>query len=326
MKRSHRWMMFTIVTMMIVATQLATQMTAEATSPGSNGVISYFRSGRTGWGSVSLRSIHPNGKPAGVLWPAGDHLGSRYHRAVPTDVEWSPDGSVVAFVATGSILGYDRLLVGDPATGERSVILRIGRLDDHAFIASIAFAPSGDTLLFCAVDLGGKNSAHLFTIGTDGRHIGRVSDRPSCLGDWSSTNKIVAVTGAGLRRIVVMDPDGTNQHPIVSSDRTLERSDPSWSPDGATIVYARPAGTQGRGDLVAVAADGSSRVRLTHTPRLDEGHPVFAPDGTAIALTKGVSPDDRADLYTMDADGSNIQRLTHTPRYVEWTRSWQAVA
>src|SRR4051794_15457031 len=121
--------------------------TASATFPGVNGEIAYLRAGFTSVDTYSLRTINADGSAGRILWPAGDLEGHGSHQAFPFEAEWSADGSMVAMTAVGSTLGYDRLLIGDPQTGERQGIFRISELNDHLFFASIAFGPAGDRVL-----------------------------------------------------------------------------------------------------------------------------------------------------------------------------------
>ena len=312
------------VTTMTASLLSVTTVGAGATFPGTDGELAYLRAGHSGVESYSLRTMNVDGSPGRVLWPAGELVG--HHAAFPFDAEWSPDGSVVAMTALGGTLGDDRLVIGDPETGERHVIFRIRSVDDHAFIASIAFSPSGDRLLFCAVHLGSlSNTQLLYTVALDGSDLTPVSDRPACFADWSSTGRIVAASG-DLRRIVTMDADGANREVVVGSppgsgDRV--GGSPSWSPDGSRFAYSRRVDAGRRYDVFSVAADGSATIRLTDTARRDELFPVFSPDGTTIAFTRSREFDRiQSDLFSVAADGTNPRRLTDTPRADEYACSW----
>jgi Tol biopolymer transport system component len=321
-----------ITAAVVVGSIVATAAAAGATFPGTNGEIAYWRSG--GWRSdesgYSLRTMNPDGSPGRVLWPEDALIGIGLNQAMPYDAEWSPDGSMVAMIARGETLGGDRLVIGDPATGERHVILRISSFNDHAFFASIAFDPAGDRLLLCAREL--NREAHLYTLAVDGSDLTLVSDRRACLADWSSTNRIVAVGGDLLNKIVTMAPDGSDRHVVVPSATRPTvfpfGDSPSWSPDGSRIAYSLEVGSKRKYDLFSVAADGSARVRLTHTPFFDERFPLYSPDGSAIAFSRSRDFAEylQSDVFTVDADGSNEQQLTDTSRRYEFTRSWQALS
>jgi len=306
----------------------STATDAAATFPGGNGEIAYTRLSLTrGWDGVSLRTIQSDGTAGRVLWPAKDHLGHRFGEAFPMDVDWSPGGDLVTYVASGTTLGNDRLLVGDPNTGDRTVILRMTHFNSHAFIASIAFAPDGTSLVFCAVDIGGPGVARLYTIGIDGSAPTLVADRPLCFADWSADGELVAAAAGSWHRLVTLDPDGSNQTTILRwPDAVFDGSSPSWSPDGSTIAFtASPPGRKHQ-ELFTVPATGGAPTRLTTSRRTDEFYPVFSPDGTSIVFTRTRDYfNEQADLFVTDTTGAIVTRLTDTPNFIELSRSWLAV-
>jgi Tol biopolymer transport system component len=301
---------------------------AAATFPGGNGEIAFFRVGLYGDGSTSssFRTILPDGSAGRVLWPANDPLGHGFTEATPWEMDWSPDGSLVAYTAIGGTLGHDRLLVGDPDTGDRTVILRMADFNDHAFIASVGFSPAGDSLVFCAVDLSRRDSERLYTIGIDGSNPTMVADRALCQADWSATDRLVAVGGANAQRIVTLDPDGSNLTVVVpSSGMSLGLSSPSWKPDASSIAFSRPAGRAGHADLFTVLAAGGAPTSLTHSGRVDEYFPIFSPDGSSIVFTRTSDYfNANSDLFVIDVGGSTVTRLTDTTRFLEQSRSWMA--
>ena len=301
---------------------------AAATFPGGNGEIAYTRLSVTrGWNGVSLRTIQPDGTAGRVLWPAEDPPGTGPPKRVPMDADWSPAGDLVAYVASGTTLGLDRLLVGDPDTSDRTVILRMLDFNDHAFIGSIAFAPDGASLVFCAVDISGRGVARLYTIGVDGSNPTLVADRPMCFADWSVDGKLVAAAGGGFHRLVALDPDGSNQTTILTwPDSGFGGSWPSWSPDGSTIAFTASPPERKHQELFTVPATGGAPTRLTTSRRMGEFHPVFSPDGNSIVFTRTRDYfNAQADLFVTDTAGSIVTRLTDTPKFTELSRSWLAV-
>ncbi len=302
---------------------------ADATFLGGNGEIAYTRLSLTrgSWNGVSLRTIQPDGTAGRVLWPAKDPSATGPPKRVPMDVDWSPAGDLVAYVASGTTLGLDRLLVGDPDIGDRTVILRMLQFNSHAFIASIAFAPDGTSLVFCAVDIGGRGVARLYTIGVDGSPPTLVADRPLCLADWSADGRLVAAAGGSLDRLVTLDPDGSNQTTILKwPDPGFGGSDPSWSPDESTIAFTASPPDRKHQELFTVPATGGAPTRLTTSRRVDEFHPVFSPDGNSIVFTRTRDySNEQADLFVTDTTGAIVTRLTDTPKFTELSRSWLAV-
>jgi Tol biopolymer transport system component len=321
-----------LVVMALVATVLLAAGTAHATFPGANGEIAYLRAGGSGFDDHSLRTRTSAGDPGPVLWPAGEPVGSGNDQAFPYQAAWSPDGMTVAMTALGGTLGNDRLLIGDPVSGDREVIFRIDELNDHLFLASIAYSPTGDRLLFCGPYIGGPtNEAHLYLIDVDGSDVTPLSERPACYGDWSVGGSIVAAAGEDMDRIVTMDADGTGRQIIVPprprSTEWAVGGSPSWSPDGTRFVYSLNVGSNRQFDLFSVAADGTDTERLTHTRRRDEIFPVYSPDGLEIVYTRGPEFErQQSNLFVMVVDGTDVRRLTESPRADDYAWSWRAVA
>jgi len=301
---------------------------AAATFPGSNGEIAYARLSLTrGWNGTSLRTIQPNRTTGRVLWPAKDLSATGPPKRAPLDVDWSPGGDLVAYVASGTTLGLDRLLVGDPDTGDRTLILRMLRFNDHAFIGSIAISPDETSIAFCAVDIGGPTVARLYTIGVDGSAPTLVADRPLCFADWSAEGTLVAAAGKGWHRLVTLDPDGSNQTTILRlPNAAFDGSSPSWSPDGSTIAFTSSPPDRKHQELFTVPATGGTPTRLTTSRRVDELYPVFSPDGRSVVFTRTRDYNtEQADLFVTDTAGSIVTRLTDTPKFSELSRSWRAV-
>lgn len=314
-------------TMLMTTAIVGITKEAQATFPGTNGEIAYSAEKLEAQrNNRSIRTIQPDGT-SGTIVITENQSADNTH---PYDADYSPDGSNMAIVLSGSP-GSDRLLIVDTQSGERDLIFRVMKLSQGAVILSVAFSPTGNRLMFCAVFLSGPNRARLFTVNVDGSDVKLVSDRSSCLADWSSTNKIVAAAGSDLGRVVTMNPDGINVRSVGSTASFGFYL--SWSPDGSRLVYTVPVGALEQYELFSVAPDGTGRIRLTDTPLQDDIYPVFSPDGGTIAFTRGNSdpasnyyPDVAGEIFTMSVDGSNVQRLTNTPNIAEVTRSWRAVA
>ena len=85
---------------------------------------------------------------------------------------------------------------------------------------------------------------------------------------------------------------------------------PSWSPDGAKLVYSFGLG-RFRGDVTdifVIDANGANRVNLTKGRHKNNGMPAWSPDGTKIAFTS--NRDGNLEIYVMSADGENPKNLT----------------
>src|SRR6185369_14351060 len=98
-------------------------------------------------------------------------------------------------------------------------------------------------------------------------------------------------------------------------------SDPSFSPDGKSIVYA--SDVEGNFEIYSrVIATGETN-RLTYGPG-HESFPTYSPDGTQIIFNSDVEKENN-DVYLMNVDGSNVRKLTDGPGWdAAPSNSWSA--
>jgi hypothetical protein len=116
--------------------------------------------------------------------------------------------------------------------------------------------------------------------------------------------------------IVTMDARGRNVELIVPGGDDERHGEPSWSPDGRSVVYTHvtwdPEVEETWENVHVVAADGSENRQLTSDGK---SFPLgWSPDGTKILFAREGAetkrPRDRGfDLWVMDADGGRQTRL-----------------
>jgi Tol biopolymer transport system component len=106
----------------------------------------------------------------------------------------------------------------------------------------------------------------------------------------------------------LIDSDGTNERPLTRAP--MPEATPSWSPDGATIVYAcAPASNW---ELCTIDPATGKVKQLTKTDE-DEFDPRYTSDGKQIVLESYQKGSDTADIASMPAGGGVPERLTKTP-------------
>jgi Tol biopolymer transport system component len=129
-------------------------------------------------------------------------------------------------------------------------------------------------------------------LSPDGRSV--VFDR-SKTADGGFDIWIVRSDGHGLRDLTPGPNDDTA---------------PSWSPDGAKVLFASDRG--GAYDIFLMKANGKSIVQLSDRGRGDVA-PAFSRDGKRIAFVECDQSLGHCQLWAMKANGKGARRLTKTP-------------
>lgn len=110
----------------------------------------------------------------------------------------------------------------------------------------------------------------------------------------------------------------------------LDSTSPSFSADGARIVYSRYSclhqapGCRELGDLWTMNPDGSDQHRLTSTQDVSEDTPTWSPDGTQIAFV--AQGGGARGIWIMNSDGSDRRRLTTRGYEPSWSPDGTTIA
>jgi len=202
---------------------------------------------------------------------------------------WSPDGSRLAFLSERTAKDKLQLYVMPADGGEAT---KLTALDNG--VSAIAWAPDGARLAFVSA-VGGYKEPE----GEDEKR----KSRPARV----ITSVKYRFNGEGFiydRRphVFVVSLDGASPTQITDGD--FIDADPTWSPDGESLVFASARhgarDDDDASDLWRVPAKGGTPQRLTATagPVM---LPAFSPDGRTIAFLA------RAEL---NAYGRNVQLFT----------------
>jgi Tol biopolymer transport system component len=105
--------------------------------------------------------------------------------------------------------------------------------------------------------------------------------------------------------IYVMSSDGSDRTRLAVGQSGF-LSAPSWSPDGARIVFA--SDQSGTADIWIMDSDGQDLINITQHEAKDHS-PAWSPDGEWIAFAS-LRDSLYWELYLMRPDGSDVQRLT----------------
>jgi Tol biopolymer transport system component len=210
-------------------------------------------------------------------------------RSIPRDGE-------IAFMRPGSVGEYDLWIVKPDGTGLR----RLTRAPRNRSDYNPRWSPDGSAVVFerrVLTDAGGDD---LYSVPAGGGRLRRLTD---CSGDcWSDSEARFSVDGAHIAfgratgprtsqfpstiAIQVMNADGSDVRQLTYPPAGLEDHEPSWSPDGRTIVFQRDTTTSVAGPTKLISVNvqtGGERV-VYALPRWSPGSGLasLSPDGTRI--------------------------------------------
>jgi len=198
-------------------------------------------------------------------------------------VQWSPNGSLIAFVSHDDV-GEHLNLVHPDGSSLRRVADWAPRAPGLMFaIASVNWSPDGSLIAFVSYDDVGM---HLDVVRPDGSSLRRLADGEPNLGPykWSPDGKrlaLVVPTGPRSRDVSVVNADGTDLHRIARCRCDLPRGGApisesvAWSHDGTRIAYI-----SGRGNTVStIRPDGSGATVVATQPARGVGAPSTPTDG-----------------------------------------------
>jgi Tol biopolymer transport system component/TolA-binding protein len=164
----------------------------------------------------------------------------------------------------------------DPGTGitYRKIKSFTGESDIITYTTDLNLSPNGKYLL-CAnmvVPMDGTAPFELIEFSTTGIQATR--------GTWSPDGTKAAFFSGDAICVVPVSPEtGHTTGPFkkINNDELKYQINPSWSPDGKSLVY------QGsKGDLWTLDADGNNLRQITTTSDIREVGPAWSPDGKTI--------------------------------------------
>ena len=249
--------------------------------------------GRVAWCETAL-DLERDEPVSNIMVTATDGSGRpRRFTDGPHDLSprWSPDGRYLAYLCAS---GESSALHLAPLEGGTPV-----KVDSPGAVLWIEWSPAGDRLILVV-----KIHARAEDADPRARNAPRVirglSNRLDGEG-WSE----------GRRHLFVYDVDKRALRQLSSGD--YDHLQPSWSPDGSTIVFvsdrsSRRDDYRGRGDVWTISAKGGRPRRLAGGLG-EAAFPTFSPDGTRVAFTGLAGGDQQAGhdgrLFVVDADGTS---------------------
>lgn len=277
-------------------------------------------------------NVSPAWTSRGLLWTrlgeAGGIEGSAAGALARGDFrnpKWSRDGRRMVFHRESA-----RLLPVVQASFSRDPAFQLTRTGIFP-----AYSPAGNRLV---VNTGFFAIVHnrLMLMKADGserRVLFEAPDSSALAAAWSPKGDRIAFAlgsffpntmnrGLPVSNLALINEDGSGSRLLTTG--TAHDGFPSWSPDGARIVY-RTAGQRGKGLRIIDVETGAVQV-LTEGPQNDN-FPSWSPRGDAIAFTSNRDGD--YELYSIRPDGTRLTRLTRSPgndAHSSWSHDGEWIA
>jgi dipeptidyl aminopeptidase/acylaminoacyl peptidase len=237
------------------------------------------------------------------------------------DVQWSPDGTRIAYIARGEPSGSQIFVRWMDAEGATSQITRLTESPSN-----IRWSPDGKTIAF--------------TMNVPYRESWAIPMPQAPRGaKWTEPPRIVTrldyrqdrqgFNDDAYSHIFTVSAEGGTPRQVTSGN--WSHGSPEWMPDGKTILFSADRVPESeyrwrQSDIYSIDVASGRITQLTKRSGPDGGA-TPSPDGKLIAYT-GVDSSDASyidsELYVMNADGSNVRHLSgsleRSPSGIIWAR------
>ena len=145
----------------------------------------------------------------------------------------------------------------------------------------------------------------IFTIRPNGHGLRQITqvDGDATQPDWSPDGRLIAFA-LNECSIALINADGSALD-VIASDPDLCQGDPSFTPDGARLVYARFDPAVEVEDIWSMKVDGSDQRRVTGAGGPD---PNVSPDGLRLSFKGG----EVGELLVQNMDGTGLVQVSPT--------------
>ena len=242
--------------------------------------------------------------------------------------KWSPDGTRIAFLATGKPGGTQVFVRWMDAEG---AISQVSRLNESP--SNIAWSPDGNSIAFQMVVP--PDDGELWDINMPPKpNEADWTGNPTIIDRLNYRRDRVGYYPKGYRHIFTIPADGGTPHRLTHGD--WHHDSYKWMPDGKAIVFeslrVEDAEYQWRESEIYSVDVNSGEIRQLSKRKGPDRGPVPSPDGRYIAYTGHDWSDDtyiEEGLYFMKADGSKPERIAgemgRRPGNLTWSEDGSGV-
>lgn len=235
-------------------------------------------------------------------------------RILPDPLQWSPDGTTIAFTVDASALGegccpVDMWLARADGGGTRKLV---------ADGSAPSWSPDGRRIAFTSSRDGNDE---IYVINSDGSGLTRLTERPDFRDlspRWSPDGTRIVFETQVISTsfdIAIMNADGTGLMNLTGGRASEGR--PVWLGNGARI------GFQADGQIGLMNPDGSGRTIVTNVEGM-HSQVAWSRDGSQVAFVKNDPAGQLVDpeLYVINANGTGLRNISNRPTTYEMMPDW----
>ncbi len=240
------------------------------------------------------------------------HTIGRYSWRIALPMEWSPDGTRLAYA---TVSAPSDIFIYDLNTGITSNLTRSFAEDRYP-----TWSPDGTHLLFFSNRNGRFET---YSIHPDGTNLTQMTSDEGILPAFSPDGRQILYTATGRRNLYVMDADGGNLRTVTQGPRNDRNA--VWSPDGTQIGFVGlPRGNGHFIFLLEVACIGLANCEpsMLMPGFRFQGMPQWSPDGRWIAFVGQRPTDDLDAIYVLDRWGNGEPRKLVSDVFYAYAERW----
>jgi TolB protein len=240
-----------------------------------------------------------------------------YGWRIPLPMEWSPDGTRLAYATVSQ---PSDIYIYDLNTGVTTNLTRSFAEDRYP-----TWSPDGTRLLFFSNALGQYD---IYSIELNGTDPVRLTSSEGILPAFSPDGTQILFSGISRRNLFLMNADGSDARRITRGPR-MDRN-AVWSPDGTRAAFVGIVnGSEHDGHFVFMldmsclrVAGCSAQPVLAHPGFRFQGMPQWSPDGRYLAFVAQTLHDDADGIYVLDMTRQAEPRKVANDVYYTYAERW----